>query len=133
MNSYLERKHGGRYEGALEVDGVNLSPIEGTYFKERNRTYLWIKRKPVLEYDDKTKLYRRRDSVPKCEIYMEKQNDGVVAYKGKFFFLRIKYLITGVWDGVLGTSDERLNLYVERLPKNEQTVINAISDRNRNE
>lgn len=59
---------------------------------------------------------------------MKKQTDNnVVAYKGEFFFMHLKYSIVGVWDKVFGTDKQRLNLYVERKPMGQQTLINAIN------
>lgn len=131
-SGYLERKRGGRYEGELRIQGVNISPIEGVYFNEDGKTFLWLKRKPLLEYDPDTQSYKQRPSEPRWEAYLEKQNNGIVAYKGSFAFLRFRYQMTGIWDVVLGKDRQRLNLFVERLPRNEQTIINNINERNRN-
>ena len=128
-NGYLERKQGGRYEGNIIVDKVDLSPIEGVYFKEDNKQYLWLKRKPLLEYSEKEEKYLQRPREPRWEAYLEKQNNGVVAYVGYFIFLRLKYKIVGIWDIVLGKNKQRLNFYIERCPQNEQIIINKTSAR----
>ena len=44
VDGYLERMSGGRFEGIIKIDGVDLSPIEGMYFKNANGTHLWLKR-----------------------------------------------------------------------------------------
>ena len=44
-------------------------------------------------------------------------------------FLRFKYSIVGVWDNVFGKDKQRLNLFVERLPMSEQTIINSNNER----
>lgn len=130
-DGFLERRQGGRYEGELRIDGVDISPIEGVYFKERGKNYLWLKRKPLLEYDPDSQTYRQRSREPRWEAYLEKQGNGIAAYKGGFAFLRFKYQIVGIWDVVLGKDRHRLNLYAERLPRNEQTIINNINARNK--
>jgi hypothetical protein len=55
-----------------------------------------------------------------------------VAYKGEFAFMRFRFSITGVWDKVLGKDKQRLNLFVERLPLPEQTIINSINEAKKN-
>lgn len=134
ISGFLERKQGGRYEGKLSIEGIDISPIEGTYFQENGKKYLWLKRKPVLEYDHESQTYRQRPSEPRWETYLEKQIDNnVVAYKGTFAFFHFRYSIVGTWDRVLGKDMQRLNFFVERLPRNEQTIINNINERKRNE
>lgn len=130
-NGYLERKQGGRYEGKITVEGVNLSPIVGQYFKKGEKTYLWLKRKRLLEYDTNTQTYNERERKPQWEAYLEKQLDGdMVAFKGEFVFLRFRFEIRGVWDKILGQEkQQRLNLYVERMPLAQQTIINGINER----
>ena len=129
-NGYLERKSGGRFEGAIKIDGVDLSPIEGMYFNDSNGTHLWLKRKPVLQYETKTQTYKQKIREPRWEAYLKKQLDNnTVAYKGEFMFLRFKYSIVGVWDKILGNDKQRLNLFVERLPMSEQTIINSNNER----
>lgn len=130
-NGYLERNQGGLYAGRLTIEGVDLSPIEGVYFKEKGEQYLWLKRRPLLEYDPETMSYVPRDKEPRWEAYLKKQRNGVVAYKGVCVFLRFKFSIVGIWDKTANPKKNRLNLFAERLPRNEQTLINATNDRNR--
>lgn len=134
INGYIERKAGGIYDGTLRVDGIDLSPVEATFFKDKGKNYVWLKRKPIMEYDFDTQSYRTRQREPRWEAYLEKQLDGsVMAYKGEFIFLRFKYSIVGVWDAVLGKDKSRLNLYVERLPMSQQTILQGINERKRKE
>ena len=129
VNGYFERKQGGRYEGKLSIDGILLPSITATYFKDDGENYLWIRRKKVLEYDFETQTYKEREARPQFEAYLKKQLDGnTVAYKGEFFFMRFKYSIIGVWDKILGNDCQRLNLFVERLPLTQQTIINSINE-----
>lgn len=137
IDGYLERKGGGRYEGCLSILGIDISPIVGVYFKNEKdgKNYLWLKRKKVMEYDIKKETFTERESRPSWESYLEKsinENDAVI-YRGEFFFLRFRFRITGVWDKVLGTDKrhQRLNLFVERLPMRQQTIINSINERKR--
>lgn len=123
---YLERKEGGRYEGCVRVDSIDLSPIEGVYFEENNEHYLWLKRKPLMEYDVKTQSYLLRAREPRWEAYLIKQHSGRIAYKGDFTFLRIRYSIVGIWDDVLRDKN-RLKLFIERLPMEQQDIINRIN------
>ena len=134
-SGYIERKSEGRYEGNISVEGINLSPIQAVYFKNEGETYLWLKRKQLLEYDHETMSYTKREREPRWECYLKKQVEGsTVAYKGEFAFMHFKFSITGVWDKILGQDKkQRLNLFVERLPMNQQTIINSINERNRNE
>ena len=129
INGYIERKQGGRYEGKLSIDGILLPSITATYFKDDGENYLWLRRKKVLEYDFESQAYSEREARPQFEAYLKKQLDnGTVAYKGEFAFMRFKYSITGVWDKVLGNDKQRLNLFVERLPLTQQTIINSINE-----
>ena len=129
INGYVERKQGGRYEGKLSIDGILLPSITATYFKDDGENYLWIRRKKVLEYDFETQTYKEREARPQFEAYLKKQFDGdTIAYKGEFFFMRFKYSIIGVWDKILGNDCQRLNLFVERLPLTQQTIINSINE-----
>lgn len=132
VNGYIQRESGDGFVGHLSIQGVDLSPIEGSYFEENGEKYLWLKRRPILEYDYDTMSYRKRPREPRWECYMKKQftNDGVVAYKGTFFFLRYKWSIIGTWDRMM-TEKDRLNLFVERLPTSEQTIIQSINKRNK--
>ena len=133
INGYIERQNGGAYEGRINIDGISLPAIIGVYFKDDGENYLWIKRKKVLEYDFESQTYKEREAKPQFEAYLKKQIDGnVVAYKGEFVFMRFKFSITGVWDKVLGKDKQRLNLFVERLPLAQQTIINSINQSRKN-
>ena len=133
INGHIEQKSGGRYEGQIIVDGVDLSPIEATYFVQDHKNYIWIRRKPIMEFDIERQQYITRRRKPDFECYLEKQvNGGVVEYKGVFTFLRFRYSMVGVWDRILGKDLQRLNLYVERLPLKEQTILKGINERKRN-
>lgn len=133
VNGYVQREMGGQYRGRLTVEGIDLSPIEAQYFKRDDGTYLFIKRKAVMEYDVETQSYNTRERRPPLSIYMKKmvENDGVVAFKGTFMFMRFKFKIEGVWDKILGKEKNRLNLFVERLPNSEQTLLKSINERKR--
>ena len=129
INGFIERKNEGRYEGRITIDGVTMPSISAIFFKEEGESYLWLKRKKILDYDFESQTYREREAKPQWEVYMKKQlEDNVVAYKGEFFFLHFKYSIVGVWDKVFGIDKKRLNLFIERLPLSQQTVINAINE-----
>lgn len=132
-NGYVERGSGGVYQGRLTIDGVTLEGgIEAVYFKQDGKNYLWIKRRPMLEYDFETKEYKARKREPQWEAYLEKQIDSSrIAYKGVFSFFKFRYSIVGIWDAILGKEKQRLNLFVERLPMNEQTIINNINELNK--
>lgn len=130
VNGNIQRNSGGRYDGIITVDGVDLSPIEATFFENEGKNYLWLKRKPVKEYDFETSSFKTRLPKPMWEAYLEKQLDGdTVAYKGTFMFMRYKYSITAVWDYVLGKEKTRLNLFVERLPMSQQSILLSINER----
>lgn len=130
MNGFIERKRNGSYEGTISVHGIDLSPIEATFFKDEGENYLWLKRKPIMEYDMETQSYSTRKRKPHFEAYLKKTvDDNVVAYKGEFMFMRFKFSIVGVWDGVLGREEQRLNIFVERLPVSQQTILNDINER----
>lgn len=130
INGYVERRKDGTYGGSLTIEGINLQGgITATYFKDDGESYLWLRRKKVLEYDFESQAYHEREARPPFEAYLKKQlNDGTVAYKGEFAFMRFKYSITGVWDKILGNDKNRLNLFVERLPLSQQTIINSINE-----
>ena len=129
-NGHIERKSGGKYEGSVSVQGIDLSPIEATFFKDGDDSYLWLKRKPIMEYDFDSQSYTTRQRKPSFEAYLKKStDDGVVAYKGEFMFMRFKFSIVGVWDSVLGKENQRLNFFVERLPMSKQTILNDINER----
>jgi hypothetical protein len=129
-NGYIQRTGNGSYEGSVVIDGVTLPEITAVYFKQGEESYLWLRRKKVLEYDSGSQSYKERDAEPRWEAYLKKQMDGeTVAYKGEFMFLRFRFSIVGIWDGVLGRDRQRLNLFVERMPMSEQTVINNNNER----
>lgn len=134
-NGYLERAANGSYQGRLTIEGIDISPIIGVYFRKENETYLWLKRQRILEYDDVNQKYIEREAQPKWEVYLKKQtNDNVVAYTGEFFFLRFRFSIIGFWDKILGNDKHhRLNLLVERMQMSQQTIINKINARKNNE
>lgn len=135
INGYVERKNDGTYGGSLTIEGITLQGgITAVYFKDEGESYLWLRRKKVLEYDFESQSYRERDAKPQFEAYLKKQIDNnAVAYKGEFIFMRFKFSITGVWDKILGNDKQRLNLYVERLPHSQQTIINSINKARKNE
>ena len=126
---YIFRRKNGSHEGVLDIEGVEVSPIEGMYFKEDGTQYLWLKRKPTLEYDDDECKYVTRASTPSFEAYLRKTSEDNVAYRGEFTFLRFRYTIVGIWDTVFGSDKSRLNLYVERMPMSQQKIINSINER----
>lgn len=134
INGFLQRENNGVYQGRLNIEGIDISPIVGVYFKKGEDKYLWLKRKRLLEYDDKTQTYKEREANPKWEAYLKKQTENdVVSYKGEFYFLRFRFSIIGIWDKVLGTDQKRrLNLIVERMDLSEQTIINKINARKNN-
>ena len=129
VNGYIQ-KVGGKYTGALTIDGISLlGGVSAVYFKQDGNVYLWIKRMEILDYDHASGTYKTRRARPYFEAYMKKTSEsGAVAYKGEFVFMRMKYSICGVWDSVLGLERQRLNLYVERLPMSQQTIINSINE-----
>ena len=128
-NGYVQ-KVGGKFEGELTIEGINLQGgITAVYFSDGGENYLWLRRKRVLDYDYESQTYREREARPKWEAYLKKCiDDGVVSYKGEFVFMRMKFSIVGVWDSVLGIERSRLNLFVERLPMQEQSIINSINE-----
>lgn len=133
VNGYIQRTQKGTFEGVVSIEGITLPSIVGVYFEDEGNKYLWLRRKKVLEYDFESQMYKERDAKPKFEAYLKKQiDDGTIAYKGEFIFMRFKYSITGLWDRVLGNDKQRLNLFVERLPQSEQTIINSINETKRN-
>lgn len=130
INGYIERKSGGRFDGTLRIDSVDISPITAVAFKEGGKTYLWLRRKDMLVYDENTQQYLTKKREPRWEAYLEKQVEGpAVAYKGEFHFLMFKYEIVGVWDKVFGKEKSRMNFFVERLPMEKQDIINGINER----
>lgn len=134
INGYVQRTSGGTYDGKISIDGIILPAISAVYFKKDGENYLWLKRKKVLDYDEKSMTYREREARPQWEAYLKKQlSEDTVAYRGEFFFMHFKYSIVGVWDSVLGMDKQRLNLFVERLPMSQQTIINNINDLKKND
>lgn len=133
INGYIQRKHDGSYEGSITIDGITLPNITAQYFTKDGNTYLWLRRKKVLDYNDETMRFVEREAKPKWECYLQKQLDNeTVAYKGEFFFMRFKFSIVGVWDAVFGLDKQRrLNLFIERLPMSQQTIINNINEQKR--
>lgn len=130
INGYLERKSSDRYRGEMEIDGVALGSIDGVYFREGGKMLLWLKRSPVVEYDDKERKFKKRRSEPAWEVVLEPMPKNDAAnYRGEFIFLRFRYSIIGIWDEVW-KDRYRINFYVERLPMSQQTIIQGISARN---
>lgn len=128
---WVERQPGGKYEGRISIERIDLSPIEAIYFKDGDDNYLWLKRKPLMEYDMESMAYRTRPREPRWEAYLKKCIEGdAVAYRGEFIFMHFKFSIIGVWDRVMGRESHRLNLFVERLPMSQQTIINGIREKN---
>ena len=131
-NGYLQKgKHG--FDGQIMIENINLSPIEGMYFVQETtkKEYLWLKRKPILEYNDKKNKYELRPREPRWEAYLEKQDNNSIPYIGKFTFLHIKYKIIGIWDkNVVKGKMQRLNFFIERLPNINQSIINKNNQRN---
>lgn len=129
INGYIQRSQGGSYDGKITIEGILLPAISAVFFKDNGENYLWLKRKKVLDYDFESQTYKEREAKPQWEAYLKKQLDSnTVAYEGEFFFLHFKYSIVGVWDKVLGNEKQRLNLFVERLPLSQQTIINSINE-----
>lgn len=134
INGYIQRKQDGSYDGKITIDGILLPAISAIFFKDNGEQYLWLKRKKVLDYDFESQTYKERDARPQWEAYLKKQLDGkTISYQGEFFFMHFRYSINGVWDKVFGNDKQRLNLFVERLPMSQQTIINNINQSKRNE
>lgn len=125
-NGYIERSKGG-YVGELNIDGVDISPVVGVYFKDNGTHWLWLKRKKILEYSFETESYKTREPKPLFETYLRKQKPtDDIAYKGEFVFFKFKYSIYGIWDKQDNKKD-RLNLFVERLPMGKQDILNKLN------
>lgn len=124
---YIERSRGG-YVGELNIDGVDISPISAVYFKDNGTHWLWLKRKKIMEYSFETGEYTARAPSPAFEAYLvkAKSNQKEYAYKGDFVFFRFKYTIFGVWDEMMKKTD-RLNLYIERKPIEEQNILKRLN------
>jgi hypothetical protein len=134
INGYIQRSQGGSYDGKITIEGILLPAISAVFFKDNGENYLWLRRKKVLDYDFESQTYKEREAKPQFEAYLKKQIEGeAVAYKGEFIFMRFKFSITGVWDKILGKEKQRLNLFVERLPMSQQTIINSINQSKRND
>lgn len=134
-NGYLEKGKNG-FEGQVVIENINMSPIEGMFFvhDKTKKEYLWLKRKPLLEYNIKENKYELRPREPRWEVYMEKYIGGSIPYIGCFVFLHIKYKICGIWDkNEISKKKQRLNFFIERLPSDQQTIINEINQRNNND
>lgn len=130
VNGYIEKTKADTYEGKIAIEGVDLSPIVGIYFKDDGKYWLLLKRKPSLEYDIKSGTYKKYEVEPFWECYLEKQKKGV-DYKGYFIFCHFKYELVGIYDKFMKGTD-RLNLFIERMPMEKQTIINNINQRNKN-
>ena len=129
INGYIQRSQGGSYDGKITIDGILLPAISAVFFKDNGENYLWLKRKKVLDYDFESQTYKEREAKPQWEAYLKKKIDSdTVAYKGEFTFMHFRYSISGVWDKVFGKDKQRLNLFVERLPMTQQTIINSINE-----
>lgn len=129
---YLQKTKDG-FEGQLVIENIDISPIEGMYFlyEKDNTQYLWLKRKPILEYDYEEYKYIQRPREPRWEAYLKKQENDAMPYCGEFVFLHFRFSIKGVWDKTdSGKKKKRLNLFVERLPMEKQNIINTINERN---
>lgn len=134
INGYIQRSQGGSYDGKITIDGILLPAISAVFFKDGDSNYLWLRRKKVLDYDFESQTYKEREARPQWEVYLKKQlKSDTVAYKGEFFFMHFKYSIVGVWDKVFGNDKQRLNLFVERLPMSQQTIINSINESKNND
>jgi len=134
VNGFIQKTPDNKCEGNLVIDGVDISPIEGVYFKDNGQTYLWLKRKPVLVYNDETMSFTTRKSKPSWEAYLEKSiENNAYVYVGTFLFMRFKYKIYGQWDKNLGKDKMRLNLFVERMSVKEQDIIRKIGLSKRDE
>lgn len=124
-NGYIKLVKG-EYVGELVIDGVDISPITGYFFKDNRTQWLWIKRRRILEYDIEKDEYKTKNPKPQFEAYLKKQNGGNIAYQGEFVFFKFKYLVTAIWND--GKKDGVLNLFVERLPIEQQNILNKIKE-----
>lgn len=118
----------GEYVGELSIDGVNISPIVGFFFKDKRTRWLWIKRKRILEYDFENGTFANKDPKPSFETYLQKQSSGNVAYKGEFVFFKFKYSVVAFWDDE--KTKRKMTLSVERLPNKQQNILNKIKEIN---
>ena len=128
VNGFVERKADGSFAGKITIDGVLLPSITASYFEKDGQTYVWLRRTDVMDYDFDTGKYVRRKAEPQWESYLKKQNEGqTVAFTGEFVFMKFVYSICGIWDRILGTDKNRLNLFVERKPMSEQRILLGIN------
>ena len=121
------------FSGMLVIENIDLSPIQGLYFvnKSNGKQYLWLKRKPILEYDYEQGKYVQRPREPRWEAYLEKRENDAIPYLGEFVFLHFKFEIKGTWDKTeIGKKKKRLNIFVERLQMEKQNIIKNINERN---
>lgn len=125
---YIERNKGS-YVGELIIDGVDISPISALFFRDNGTHWLWIKRKPILDYSFEQSCYLTKSPKPQFEVYLTKTSNSKqgIAYKGTFVFFRFKYTIVGIWDDAHKDTD-RLNLLIERLPMDKQDIIQRINE-----
>jgi hypothetical protein len=124
INGYIERKNGGKVDGQFMIEGINLSPIQGVFFKEDDKNYLWLRRKEILVYDERETKYIKRKPKPQWEAYLEKHVvNNTTIYKGHFYFMRFVYSIVGMWDNVNGKDNNRMNFFVDRLPDSQQKLV----------
>ena len=132
-NTGYIQKGGNGFEGEITIEDIVLSPIEGKFFiyKKDKKQYLWLKRKPILEYNQEIKRYETRPREPRWETYLQRQDNDNIPYVGTFVFLHFKFKIQGTWDLTdIGKKYKKMNLFIERLPIHEQTIINTISKKN---
>ena len=61
INGFVEHNKDGSYKGSLTIDGIALQGgITAVYFKDDGESYLWLRRKKVLEYDFESQSYKER-------------------------------------------------------------------------
>lgn len=124
---YIERTKG-EYVGELSIDGVNISPIVGFFFKDGSTRWLWVKRKKILEYDMETSTFVTKNPTPMFEAYLRKQPNGNIVYRGEFVFFKFKYSIVSFWDDA--KTQSKMTFAIERLPMKEQNILNKIKEIN---
>lgn len=131
VNGFIEQK-GDSFSGKVTIDGITLSPIIATYFKKGGDTYIWLRREDVMEYDFDSQRFFKRKAEPQWECYLKKEPDGnTISFRGDFVFMKFRYSVCGIWDRILGTEKNRLNLFIERKPMSEQTLLIAINKQRR--
>lgn len=124
-NGYLERKAGGLYHGDMVIEGVDVSPIVGTFFKDEGENYLWLRRQSIFEYNLDTGEYVSKTPRPMWQVYLKEQKDKQIAYRGSFIFFHFKFNIVGIWDNL--HKYDKLVFFVERAAREEQSIINEIN------